>query len=559
MRRAIELIASLRQRLGPALDSRLVLAVLPLFPLAFLLPWLGRELHSELSAPLFRDAAMMQYTGWCIRHGMRLYQDAATPDGPFIHFFHALLQVFWGITDQGARRGDLLVQVVGATLFGAAIAPRPSDTRSRVTVVTVWALLGAIAWLSWYLTGGWEHTVQRDPYYALFGYVGMALLYTSSRFGRRMALVASFAGGALVASQLFGRQSGIIYPAMALLGLLAEGSKSPLWKQRLVAGFAGASVAIAGMLLAVVTLGSWQGFLFWYFRVPVDLYRFIGSQPFSHLYTHVYLRQLIISVGIAAGVIIAIGRKLLPVQAVGFALAPFLFIVAACFAGKGWVNHAQQTVAAENLVILLLLSAAWERGLEREAWSGRQAALGMILLGALFARVVTDLRASSFNAPPLYTATHMGAARLAEDLARYTGPDDRVFYYAHEMHGLLLAERKTAVPEISDQVLNFDAWLFHSPPWEELSDQEMATFERTQAVLSADACGRLLNDPPAAVVSAPNDLHIFSVMSFEEDLQTICPAFVPLLASTYRMHTVAGYHVFLRRDHASPVETLLEK
>jgi hypothetical protein len=555
MHRAGELLSTLRRRLAPAFDARRLLVVLPLLPLVFLLPWLTRELNVELSAPLFRDAAMMQYTGWCIRHGMRLYEDAATPDGPFIHFFHALLQVFWGISDEGARRGDLLVQLVGAMLFGAAIAPRPTDTRSRAAIVTVWALLGAFAWLSWYLTGGWEHTVQRDPYNALFGYLGMALLYTSSRFGQRMALTLAFVGGALATSQLFGRQSGIIYPAMALLGLLAEGSKSPLWKQRLVAGFTGAGVAIAGMLVAVVTYGSWQGFLFWYFRVPLDIYRFIGSQPFSYLYTHVYLRQLIISVGIAAGVIIAIGRRLLPVQAVGFALAPFLFLMAACFAGKGWINHVQQTVAAENLVILLALSAAWERGLEREAWSGRQAALGMILLGALFARVVTDLRTSSFNAPPLYTATHLGAERLAEDLARSTAPDDRVFYYAHELHGLLFAERKTALPEISDQVLNFDAWLFHAPPWEPPSDAEMATFERTQALISRDACGRLLNDPPAAVVSAPNDLHTFSVMSFEIDLQTICPAFVPLLTSQYRMHKVAGYQVFLRRDHASPVET----
>ena len=542
--------ASLVQRLVDRFDPVALRIVAPLVPVILLLPWLWRLGANELRAPLFRDAAMVQYTGWCLRHGLRLYQDAATPDGPFIHFFHAALQVAWGISDSGARRGDLIVHLLGSAAIGFVIAPRPpsSDRRTREALRVVWTLLGAFAWLAWYLTGGWEHTVQRDPLYALVGYLGMSLVYASGRFGRRVALTAAFAGGLLVTAELFTRQSGVIYPALALLGLLVEGRASPHWNARLVGGFAGAAAAIALMLGLLLLFGSVPGFFFWYFTVPFDVYRFIGARPPWSLATGAYRAQLGVAVAIALLFLSAIVGRILPPRAAGFALAPFLFVVAACLAGKGWANHVQQATAATNVILLLFLSETWERGLDREIWGRRLAAVALVLVGVLVVRLGINLRSSVFNRQLGSSASRIDAELVARDLDRATRPDDRVFYYAHEMHGLLSAEREPAIPMISDQVLDFATWLRHAPPSVPMTAAQVATFDRTQGVLFADACRRLLADPPAAVVSAQNDLKTWSVESFQQDLGQICPAFELLLTSRYRMHPVATYHVYIRTD-----------
>src|SRR5262249_1828651 len=78
----------------PTLRAVSVLVV----PLA-LSPWLKAQLGKQLDSPLFRDATQCQYSGWCLRHGMKLYRDFGAPDGPFIHFLHAIMQMFVGITD----------------------------------------------------------------------------------------------------------------------------------------------------------------------------------------------------------------------------------------------------------------------------------------------------------------------------------------------------------------------------------------------------------------------------------------------------------------------------
>ena len=551
MRSPRELLVAAERWSAPWRRPQLARVLVPLFPLLCLAPWLVRQIKVEQDAPLFRDAAMIQYTGWCIRHGLRLYKDVATPDGPFIHFFHALLQVFWGIRDAGARKGDLLVQVVGAGVLGLALSPRlPRGDSARIPARLVWTALGLCAWLPWYLDGGWEHTVQRDPYYALVGYLGMVLLYASARFERRAALAAAFVGGVLTTLQLFTRQSGVVYPALALLGIFLEKRADLLWWPRLRAGLFGALAALLGMLLALLLFGSVSGFFFWYFRVPVEIYRFIGTKPFADLYTKVYATQLELSLEIAVAVLVAVVGGLLPASALGFGLAPFLFVVAACAAGKGWINHVQQATAAANLVLLVGLSAAWERGLTRRVWGRGNAALAALLLTAFVSRVVGNLASSPFNDVRGYDSAHVSAEEVATDLAATTRSDDRVFYYAHEMHGLLYAERKTALPTFSDMILDFDAWLRHEPPSTPLTPQETEVFTKLQTKIAGDACQRLLRDLPAAIVAKPNDLGTWSNPSFEDDLRVVCPALRPLLTTRYRMHTTGGYQVYLRDDRA---------
>src|SRR5258708_26065118 len=58
------------------------------------LPWLLALARREVSDPLFGDTRVFQYTGWCIRHGLRLYRDVGMADGPFIHYLPAFIQLF---------------------------------------------------------------------------------------------------------------------------------------------------------------------------------------------------------------------------------------------------------------------------------------------------------------------------------------------------------------------------------------------------------------------------------------------------------------------------------
>src|SRR6185312_6456473 len=71
------------------------------------LPFLIPLVRIELNEPLFGDTAMMQTTAWGIRHGLRLYRDTGSTDGPFIHFTQAIIQTLFGTTDRALRAGDI--------------------------------------------------------------------------------------------------------------------------------------------------------------------------------------------------------------------------------------------------------------------------------------------------------------------------------------------------------------------------------------------------------------------------------------------------------------------
>jgi hypothetical protein len=65
----------------------------------------------------------------------------AMPDGPFIHVWHAFLQMLGGTTDRAFRTIDLLVHVVGSGVLGAMLRPK---TGSRPALVMgAWAALSA--------------------------------------------------------------------------------------------------------------------------------------------------------------------------------------------------------------------------------------------------------------------------------------------------------------------------------------------------------------------------------------------------------------------------------
>ena len=175
----------------------------------------------EIMEPLFSDTVVFQYTGWCIRHGMRLYRDIGTPDGPFIHYLHAGIQLFTGVDERAFRKFDLVMQLTCGGAMGALLAPSADPRRAaRVLQRLAWTLAAAAVWMSYYLALRWQLTGEREVYYGAFGLFGTVLLFVSADFERRQAAVAIVLGAFLVTTQVFGKPTGVMYPATALLCVL---------------------------------------------------------------------------------------------------------------------------------------------------------------------------------------------------------------------------------------------------------------------------------------------------------------------------------------------------
>ncbi len=68
-----ERFRSFQERLGEGSWRVIAAAILVVVLLPFAIPLLVKELNE----PLFGDTAMMQYTAWAIRHGLKLYKDTA--------------------------------------------------------------------------------------------------------------------------------------------------------------------------------------------------------------------------------------------------------------------------------------------------------------------------------------------------------------------------------------------------------------------------------------------------------------------------------------------------
>jgi hypothetical protein len=134
----------------------------------------------------------------------------------------------------------------------------------------------------------------------------------------------------------------------------------------------------------------------------------------------------------------------------------------------------------------------------------------------------------------------------------HTQPDDAVFLYGHEAHVMLAAERRPAIPYYVNMVFDIDNFLLRSPPekGEEPTPAQMATFNKLQADIKADACPRLRAAPPAAMVFLDHSLGAWGIPTGVADVAHLCPG-VPdqLKADYHEVPSVApDYHVYLRND-----------
>jgi hypothetical protein len=519
-----------------------------------LLPLVVHQAAIELGSPLFRDAVQNQYTGWCVSHGVKLYSGIGAPDGPFIHFLHALIQAIAGIRDSACRRVDLVIHVVGASAMGALLAPAFSQDRraqspSRATRAA-WALLTVCLWLSWYLSGGWCHTVQRDPYYALFGYLGLVLLYASAEMEPAGARAAAAVGGALTTLVVFTRHSGVAFPAAALVGLfLTDDAEREMRGARARAAAAGALVALGGMALAMAAFCSLRGFWFWYVHYPFGYYRWVGKQNGPALLVGAYAEAAIVVVVLTLGVLLGVSKRILPRRTASFVVAAVLFLVAACMVGKGWPNHVQQCTAASIPLAVLLLGKL----------SDRRAPLGETryrVATALAVVFVVYRAAAMLIANPGWAnqaeeqADIAPAIAVGEYVKRHTRPEDTMFLYGHELHAALYAERRPAVPYVANMMINTEGWYRSLPaaPGQGPSPSQRAVMLDIQASIAADTCERLVSKPPAAMVFLDESLGHFHHGVAE--VSALCPALPGLLSARYEEMTVPGgdgYHVFLKK------------
>jgi hypothetical protein len=555
-----ELLRALRMRFRGAVrpvvtafastfDPRTLRGLAPFAVALVLAPFLAPAIRSNLKEPLFSDTLAFQYTGWCLRHGMRLYGDFGMTDGPFIHYLHALIQVFVGITDRGFRRADLSIEVFGSAVLGALLAPAQGPrTASRWVNRAAWAASAAAVWLSWYFTFGWEGTTQREAFYSIFGSVGMVLLFVSSDFDPRRAAIAEFLGAFLVTTQVFGKPTGVLYfAAGALCVLLPNAGASLTWRKRariLLVGSAACALAVV-FLLAIS--GSFSGYVHWCVRTPYRSNRFLWGTDWHRLFLTVYWERFS---RIAAGAFVAgaaaIGVGLLPPRAVGFVVLPPLTFLSACLQARGFDYHIIPMVASAHVVLLVILTRLWKLDDAREAPGERRergvvAALALSFAGYYAFCNMQEARPRWGGDPNTWDAPEHESAEDEKKAGLYikahTEPDDFVFaYVAANAHVVLLsAERRTASPTYLVYWLDPVSLLPRSEV--KPTAAEMTALVALQTDNRKDACASVLRHQPAAMAFDSLDM-----------AYAVCPDVRSMLANDFGPPTTFGpIRVYLRK------------
>jgi hypothetical protein len=546
MKSQLRFLPSLRSRLShlslrlPTLSEIAPLAI----PLA-LTPWVWRCAAQYFEAPLFSDVGMFRYSAWCLLHGQRLYRDIVTPDGPLIHFLHAILQLATGSSEKRFRVADFLIHASAGEVIGWLLAPPSART---LATKGVWALFGGAVWLSWSLALDWTETGQREDFYAAGGLTGMALLYAASDAPLRRARWMLPLGGALVGSPALGKHSGVVYLLLGLLTVaLGRVADAPSRWRRTALTAAGAAAAMLVLLLGVAVWGDLKGWVFWYFRYPFAVYLHFARWRTLDLFSEmdpIYVHCAALSF-FAGGV--AVARGLLPRKAAGLVLAPLGLYLTGLVQAKGWRYQFVPTVFAAHVLLVLGASAACEladpgepaRVGDMDGDGKRSAGGGLrgqsIAWAALFLvgvhcfellEVSPWVKKRDLSSRP-ELADMRKAAGIVQGLTR---PGDRVFYYGDDSHMLLLAGRLPANTYHAQYVRHFREALADTSG----NPREHAEVESVKERLVADVCGRIERAHPAAFVFADNGNNAY------DDVMGICPQVRELLAADYVLQDTVG-------------------
>jgi hypothetical protein len=534
------------ERLRFTLDRAPLRVIAPGILFLSLFPFLIALIRMEVAEPLFGDTAMMQFTAWGIRHGLQLYRDTGTTDGPYIHFLQAAIQIVFGESDRALRVGDMVLQITGSALMGALLAPRKglSPVARKVSQV-VWAGVGVIVWMSYYLSLSWASTTNREAFYSVVGCAGMVALYVSGTLPDRAGRIAAFAGGFLSMSMCFGKATGVIFPAAGALALLiAEPELIPTRRSRIRMSLYGAGACVLMFALALLLFGSFRGYFYWSVEIP-----YIGNQFYGHMdWTKLLivldpdLRALAFGTLIIGAV--AIGMKLLPGRALVFVVSPFLHWLSFCAQARGYPHQAIPIFATASLLGLVLAAHLWEIGSEERS-VGILATVVVAFLG-VHAQGSFDTSPFKWSGNPAEWDKPRNSFSDPEKEAgafikEHTKPDDTVFAYTNSPRGdnghivLYYAQRRTASPFL------YEPWL---DPIDLLPTSEKKPTVKELAALTAmqtrnrqTACDSVLRKHPAVIAYANLDR-----------IANVCPPVRDMLQHDFQeAKVIADLHIFLRK------------
>lgn len=533
-----------------AWDPRVLRELAPLVLVVAMSPWLKMAFANYVRAALFRDADMFTFASWCVLHGDRLYDQVATPDGPLVYLVYGALNLAVRSTsDQAFHVADLVFQLVTGGLMAALLVP--ADTEHRWLRRITWGLTGGAAW---FVATGWGFTgaLQREGYYAALGSLGICLVYASCHYGARTARWLLLGGCFLASWMMFGKHTGIIYAALAVMTalLLPEDPVRRMgWRLRWAG--AGVTLAVASALVFVAAVGSLRGFYFWYLRYPFEVYRFFEPVPASDLLSHED-REMFYTPAFTAlvGGVAAVATGSLPPRALAFAVGPVLHVAAAVLQRKGWGYQFVPIGGSSCLAFGAALVAAWTNPDGGRGWSPVRTAAAVALLVILGRSLLEDVQASYWlKEVERHVDDHdvVAPREAAKYLRAHTGPDDRIYYYGNDPVVEFAAQRHPAAPCAIVLMLRYS---FALDAKGELSPTaaQRARIAQMQSDVQADTCRRVLSEKPAAMVFT--DHASPGGNDGVADVEAFCPGVKPLLEQDYRQGRDAdGIHVFLRNDH----------
>ena len=534
------------ERLRFTLDHVPLRVLAPGIIFVSLVPFVIALIRMELPEPLFGDTAMMQFTGWGIRHGLKLYRDTGTTDGPYIHFLQAAIQIVFGESDRALRVGDMVLQITGSVLMGVLLAPRKglSPVVRRVSQ-TVWAGVSVIVWMSYYLSLWWPSTTNREAFYSVVGCTGMVALYVSGTLSDRGGRIAAFAGGFLSMSMCFGKATGVIFPAAGALALLiAEPELITTRRSRIRMSLYGAGACVLMFALALLLFGSLRGYFYWSVEIP-----YVGNQFYGHInWTKLLLADDPDLRALAFGPLIigavAIAWKLLPGRALLFVVSPLLHWLSFCAQARGYPHQAIPITATAYLFGLVLAAHLWEIGSEQRSVG----ILATVVVAFLGIHALGNFDTSPFKwsgNPAEWDKPRNSFADPEKEagafIKAHTKPDDTVFAYTISPRGdnghvvLYYAQRRTASPFLYEPWLDPIGLLPTSE--RKPTAKELAALTAMQTRNRQTACDSILRNHPAAIVYASLDR-----------IAIVCPPVRDMLQRDFQeAKVIADLHVYLRK------------
>jgi hypothetical protein len=509
----------------------------PLAILVALSPWLGICCWNYCKGLLNRDAMMFLYASWSVLHGERLYSTISIPDGPFPCLLHMLFLLGGGMDDHRFRVLDLLLHFSGAFAAGAVLVP-PRAPRLLVSRL-VWGLVFATLWLAVLFHWGFVDANQRENYYSLLDCLGFALVIASGERAPRRARVMLITAGVLLCLPVFGKQTTVVYPLLALGGLALEprSPELPRWQrwprwQEVRWLLAGLMAAAAVMLLSVVVMGSARGYLFWQFDYSLHYYPYFERHPMLEVVQQTPKDLSTLAVACLVGGALGVGRGLLPRRALGFAAASFVALAIATVQSKFFTGYQIPTLELGQGFLAYLVVRAWHGA---QASRDRQTAyaVAVALAALVVVRALDWVQNSAWmdKATRTDTAPPMIATRdAAQWLHDHIGEDERVFYFGNEPGIPLLAERRPASPF-------FVEWLTATRISLETPALARARIEAMHRTLGRQLCdGFQAKHPPAVALS---DSWCLAGDCLTE-LAEMCPAIPDVLKAEYFEPKVFG-------------------